>query len=237
MVRLMFCWTQYATDLCRLAAPRELANRPVYVLDADRESLPLPEHAAGFTSFHLDRVLRPHLESTGRWAGPGFATVVSPKMQGSGESQALLESRAIVCAIHELGHHIEHLAIDAAVQESGLGSLADVVPSENYVAYATHSIGAPSCEPWRGHGLAFVRSFLHLVHRLRQHGCNLVADDRAAGSVYGLSPLVDYSKALGDEPGQHIEQSLVDVLRTPAPVAMVDLFERDTMAFRARAAA
>jgi hypothetical protein len=231
----MFSWTTYAADLCRKAAPLELAEQQVYVIDAARDKLDMPPDAGGFTAFSLDICLRSHLESKGLWSGRGFTTVIDPTLLSDGEPPYVSEARAIAISIHELAHHIEHLAIDATVRAANLGSLSDCEPFA-YAAHVASSMKPPTDEPWRAHGLPFLRSFLHLLCRLGGHGINIIGETRAAGPRYGLSPLAAYHQAIGTEPAECVGRSLVDVLRTPAPLAMAALFASDTAAFKARAA-
>ena len=81
---------------------------------------------------------------------------------------------------------------------------------QNWPTYA----GKPK---WVGHGVEFIRTMLHLWHRLenRGHVVSLVAAFNA--EMYGLSTIEDYRDALGDEPGRCDWRPLREVLDEPAP--------------------
>jgi hypothetical protein len=223
-----------AAALCRLAAPIDLGETPVYVVP--QSSLPPAmgrgSFCLGYTTPALDLFLRPHLG--GAWQGRGACMVIND-VEAAAFGPAHLRRLFLGVVIHELVHIIEEFlpSIRAAVEPSPAA-----VESANLSIAAYLSRPAERVRDWgeqiyRTHGLQFLRAALHLRHRVQA----LTGLNMSAARVIGPVPLSHpdfYAKRLGDEPARLAGLSLTAIAKLPAPPAFVALYAADKLEFQQR---
>jgi hypothetical protein len=82
---------------------------------------------------------------------------------------------------------------------------------------------------WTSHEARFIRAALHIGHRLRQRGYLVSPEGMSvAGERDGLSDGMEYHPAIKGELNKMIDVTIVEILKTQAPAAFVDLWQRDT---------
>lgn len=232
-----------AEALCRAVAP-DVADGPLYVLlDAELPAeLRAADGPAGYTTRHLDLILRPTLERRGRWRGRGPAMVVVPDALAAGLGHLTRPARRrgfipemLGTVLHELAHVLD------------LGPSRGPEPSANFIRFAAlaleaelHGVTEPtngprSDVPWHRHEAAFIRTAVHLAYRARAQGVHMPPEDVFDATEYGLSPTRRYAAALGDEPARLAGCDFATIRATPPPVAFAELWQADVQRWKSQA--
>lgn len=216
-----------AEQTCRIIAPQDLGDVPVYVVPQTR--LPAdfagPSQCEGYTTGSMDLYYRDAIGSL--WRGRGACMVIDDT--DLDRMDALdMELHFQSVAIHELAHIIERPALfhdrpmpapDAIRREAT--NIAKAVAAEE-----------PDIEkfiPFLGHGPRYIRCALHLCHRARAAGIPVAPCRVFMGRRYGLSHISLYQKALGSEPRQSADVRIHDLLDTGLPKAFMRLWTSDVV--------
>lgn len=207
----------------------ELLDAPFYCLAYDQDS-PLADSALGWAFRAADNpaiedVLRKH----GLWRGNGRSIMLNVhRMRKSVSSAAALERLCNAIAIHEVAHHLPKTGIvDIPEPEDGKVDQRLIAANTAKMHREIEALSSPDIPPWSGHGAEFIRVCCHLFYRSQQLGIPSCPHSIAAGSQYGLSPFLDYCKAIGDEPQRLENESFGLICKMPFPAWFEDLFGRD----------
>ena len=208
--------------------------RPIYLVDVatvEDKRLDANINWTAWTGLLIDLQLQSELEQQGRWTGRGFATLLRL-------DQMELGLRFVAgCVLHEYAHHLECLVdhesefdqqvdpqVAATRKQAGL-MLAEIT------ALLTAGIPKQSIQQrprWYGHELPFVRACCHLSHRANQVYESIRPGHLRFVKPYHWHPVSErqFVEACGSE----VESSdpLVEILRTPPPRELVDLWESIT---------
>jgi hypothetical protein len=216
-------WQSKAAEVCRAAAGPDLADLPVYVLDAgEAPDMFQPRGCWGYTAPWLSDAFRPFLESRQQWTGPGFATIIDIAKLPFPE--AWKGYRAVEIALHELAHFLESMAVRKFM---GIDELP-IATAQIVQSCAETLDKPPAAEPWSMHGAIFIRAALHLAHRARAAGFSISGSNMyIAGDCYGLSELRHYVSALADELDERFDERITQILPTTEPPEFARLFEAD----------
>jgi hypothetical protein len=211
----------------REAFPLDLPpDRAVYFADAIDAGSHLTAgaaHTLAATSPSLDLQLRPRLETWGQWRGRGFA-ILLPDINRFMSRFSDAEQLGVFA--HEFAHQLD--AGDHWAESEGTGALLNAIRGE-VVASVMIEMAARPRPPWDQHEVRFTRAALHLHHRLLSAGHPVpLASMFIAGPVFGLSPAESYREALGDELHDRTGEPIRDILKSPAPAKLMDLWQSDT---------
>ncbi len=228
----MSAWKKQATELCRAVLGPEFSGRPIYILSAGE----VPDWLApapgwcGATNSSFDMLLAETLKARGEWKGRGFATVIN--FEGGWRDDTPRER--LETTLHELAHHVvAHAEADWLLHMPIEAMPPDILaPTPKPLREMQDQYHHPeNDDPWRHHGLQFLRCCSLLARRASSHGfpCRM-RDLHVAGRGYGLSSAKDYERAMGHEAVEREHESMIDVLRSPAPRSAQALFDRDTAA-------
>lgn len=186
-----------------LAIAPELAAAPLYVVP-----LPPSESLRGFCSRRVEAAYRDQLAASGEWQGPGTLIAISGGLD--------LES-TIGVALHEAAHALPFAP--PAVQDY---TPTDVARAHRLLsAVASLPDEPPQPCPW--HGSAFIRTCCHLQHRAAASGVELPFPAIFEAWRYQTSPLVQFARALGDEPENMIGETFATILATEPPSEFTNL--------------
>ncbi len=221
----------HAVDVCRRAAPHDLAGLAVYLVPQAglkrHQRSTGPCGALGWTSHHLDVELRPQLERAGVWQGRGFAAVIDlERVRARAGCVDDLRVSLFSVVIHELAHFLcwpsPSPGYDYPAFRRVLADSLRMARQPSPPTPATPSV------PWIDHGMRFTRCGLHLVQRLTKAKVFLSDRQTLFGSEqYGLSGGEAYRHALGYEFWEQRRGSIRAVLDQPLPTAFAELFQRD----------
>lgn len=225
----------HAEALCRAVAP-DLAGRPLYVvLHADLPAeLRVANGPAGLTTRHLDLILKPTLERLGRWRGRGAAMIVDPTAIAEALAHRDWSSRRRAFApaimgvvLHELAHILDADLSGGPEPEPDLVVFAGLALAAELNGTTPPTNGPAATIPWQRHEWRFIHTALHLAHRAAATGTRMFATDVFDAAEYGLSPTLQYVKALGDEPERLAACDFATIRATPPPPAFADLWRAD----------
>jgi len=217
---------QWQRELERLPGRIDPPPHPAYVLwNYQAEPyLKLPAGVGGMVGLRFCHVLRPLLVD--RWRGPGFCCILSPDVLGN-SWEAL--SGAL---LHELSHHIQHVALLGRVALAR--HLSAIPPVDDHAALARQwTRDGPPAEPEllqldstqsKMHPPSWTRLAIHVAARAGRHPLDVVI------AHHLKHPLVEWVEALGDEPQRMRHQRLVEVAFAdpPPPFAAMAAAEGST---------
>jgi len=216
--------------LLRLVDPSN--KRPIYLVDvasvADSRLI-VGDGWIAWTGSMLDLQLMPTLESQGSWAGRGFATLLRLDRLEFG-------LRFVAgCILHEYAHHLVELVsfeheFDNPQSEidSRQRAFVDTVNQLVELWLQDPSRQQHDQPRWAGHELPFVRACCHLSHRAH----NVFESIRPAHlrfiKPYHWHPVGEsqFVEACSSEIDSDL--SIVDILRSPPPRELVELWEAIT---------
>ncbi len=205
-----------AERLCRAIAPLDLGDKPLYIVPQSRLPPGLGGRSVldGFTHRSLDLYLRDVIGPA--WRGRGACMVVR-EVEPTETMDAFdveVAFRAIV--VHELAHIVARGELWQDRDENDHGRIA-----AEAAAMDARVAGPPPPEvalfPFYGHGGPFVRTVLHLCHRVAAAGECVAPSEVFLSPGYCLSPLNAYRAALGSEPRRLAKRSFRDILKMPCP--------------------
>lgn len=206
-------------ELERLGAA--LIERPLYVaLQSDGIPSPLPG-AWGCTSPTIDLLLRPWLESSGRWRGRQAGIFIGDELlrEAVTEEAAISEMLLAVLA-HELSHVVDQgidlgeATIERTNQATALAAFSGLLQDSLIVP------------PFWGHGPNWLRATLHLHHRMSTLGHAVPVNWLFAGEHFALAEPDQWAYVLSDEPEALAGVPIFDVLTFRPPFAFADLWRR-----------
>ena len=198
--------------IIRAIAPDDIDAKPIYLVDAADLGLAMTDTLA-FTNRSCDLMLRPFLESTGRWRGRGFACVI--------DRQVLDPVQRIGVVLHELAHWLDtgdqpDHPVMSRRQPAAAMELSDAI------------VGSLTIPAWFGHEERFVRAAAHLAYRVA--GLIEAVRPRHLRFIgpYHREPFSEavFMDALSDELTR--SDSIRSVLDTAAPEAFVERWEMAT---------
>ena len=215
--------------LLRLVDPEN--PRPIYLVDVatvEDKRLDAGIDWIAWTGLLIDLQLQGELEQQGRWSGRGFATLLRLDRLEHG-------LRFVAgCVLHEYAHHLECL-VDNEHEFDEQGD-SQVAAARKRVGLMTTEItarlmtetpkqGNQDTPRWAGHELPFVRACCHLSHRANQ-----VYESIRPGHLLFIKPYHWHpvsERQFVEACGSEIESSdpLVEILRTPPPRGLVDLWK------------
>ena len=208
--------------------------RPIYLVDVatvEGKRLDADINWIAWTGLLIDLQLQDELEQQGRWTGRGFATLLRlDRME--------LGLRFVAgCVLHEYAHHLEclvdhehHFDQQVDPQVAAARKQASLMLAE-ITALLTAGIPKQSIQQrprWYGHELPFVRACCHLSHRANQVFESIRPGHLRFIKPYHWQPVSErqFVEACGSE--IQSGDPLVEILRTPPPRELVDLWESIT---------
>lgn len=218
--------------MCKLLAPIDLADVPVYVESASTldERYRRIRGANGFTSSTLDLEFRDSIKR--RWQGRGVAIWVNDigieRQLLDAEYARLFLPSFYTVVVHELAHIFQRRQL--------IGDIPDDVSIDdrrertigNVASYEDAPVCGPRAKvPWTWHEFDFVRLMIHLHHRAAQLGFSFHLTSTCAGPYYGLSSAWLYQAACDDEPELMRDASFVEIKQAPMRVDFWDLWGYD----------
>jgi hypothetical protein len=212
----------------------DLLGRPVYVcLQSEGAPAPLPS-SYGCTSPTCDVLLRPWLESQGRWFGRRPAIFIDDLLlranitaESPADADRLFARWLAAILIHELAH-VVHQGVDLAEVTTDTDRRA--------MALAAFSISvqdSPSIPPWYGHNGEWVRLALHLAHRATARGQHVNVDDLFDGERYGIAEPSEWQYSLVGEEAALASASIFKVQHFRPPLGFIELWRRCVDRWRA----
>jgi len=230
--------------VCRDIAHVDLRDRNLYLI----WSLYLADESGcihGLQYRSLDLVAQEYLTSIGAWEGRGpaillndesLAKVVSrstPPAWDDEQRRNRFEDLCTAIALHELAHvaddgfsrgPVPPPRIVAQHKECVMNCISAEASAEDL------DDAARKCE-WICHSDRWVRASLHIHHRAVKYGhwprVFFTPHAMANNAQYGLSDILAYDGAIGDEPSRRIDDSLTDILASEPPAAFTELFKSD----------
>jgi hypothetical protein len=215
--------------LLRLVDPEN--PRPIYLVDVatvEDKRLDAGIDWTAWTGLLIDLQLQDELERQGRWSGRGFATLLRL-------DRLELGFRFVAgCVLHEYAHHLECLVdherefdqqVDpqVAAARKRVGLMTTEITARWMTKIPTQ--GNQDAPRWAGHELPFVRACCHLAYR-----ANNVFESIRPGHLRFIKPY--HGHLVSERPfieacGSEIQSGdpLVEILRTPPPRGLVDLWE------------
>jgi hypothetical protein len=198
---------------------------PVYIcLQSAGAPAPLAG-SYGCTSPTADLLLRPWLESRGRWFGRRPAIFIDDLLlranvtaEAPADADQLFARWLPTILIHELAH-VVHQGVDLAEVTTDTDRRA--------MALAAFSItvqDSPSLPPWFGHNAEWVRLALHLAHRATALGQPVNVDDLFNGETYGIAEPAEWQYVLVGEEAALERESIWDLQRFRAPLGFIELW-------------
>jgi hypothetical protein len=241
-----------AEGLLREIAGADLGDRPLYILAQSMVKGPLRQQPMyGFTSEILSEFVRPFVE----WRGPGPAMMINDlQIQADftpHTAAALQEWGGDAERAQAWTEFMDGTAIFLAI---AIHEMAHVVGSHREIleprAQVTHALSLPKMisllrllgEQKRTpevrtaiqdtHNFPFIRALLHLYWRFCRRRFSrfdppIGAVNFWVGPTCELSPFEDYLAAIGGEPERLIDQSIGEILSSPAPGPLVLLYGND----------
>jgi hypothetical protein len=161
-----------AKRVVRNVAP-DFCDQPLYIIEPAPGTMLTPEMlgaAGGLYTRGLAEMLRPQLESQGRWRGPGVAIVVDAEayFTAAGNEDDFVRYVAGV-VLHEVAHWIDRLDVDVPLEPPQVRYESFVRRCEARAAVAVAGPPTPN-GVFLEHGSSFTRICAHMVHRSRQIG-------------------------------------------------------------------
>lgn len=127
--------------------------------------------------------------------------------------------------LHEIAHVVELGVTSQSCPPNDQEQLRELVQTP-WTEWAAHS-GAVR---WFGHDLRYIRTLLHLHHRMESRGHRVCLPLAFCHESYGLSSITEYADALGDEPQRTSWLTLADAMAGPMPEEFTKLWGRDVVA-------
>lgn len=126
--------------------------------------------------------------------------------------------------LHEISHIVEAGESAETAPNDDPAQLRELAstPWRTWPAYA-------SLPKWAGHGARYIRTLLHLRHRLASRGHAVSLEMAFCSAAYGLSRIEDYRISLGDEPARNDWRRMADVLAEPVPEEFKNLWSDDVV--------
>lgn len=218
-----------ATDFeatLRSLAPLDLAEVPIYVAlvsELGSEDL-IPATAGGCTGAAQDLVLRPWLQTQGRYRGRGFSMIIKDSLHCDLElDEEIVEALILKTCVHELAHCLDR----------GLPPTGDCNPIEAGLEIAAYRSAVRQNRkdennvPWLGHGLSWLRITGHLAWRASAAGHFVDMSLAARPDQYGLSLGRQYAQTLDAECAAFVNRSLIELQDFPPPQDFIDLWRAD----------
>ncbi len=210
----------HAEGLLRAIEPVELGDGPVYLLDAASAAWFDSSTCIGATHPSFDLLLRPILESQGRWRGRGFACLLDVEWFAANAKPWGWRLKAVCrTTIHELAHRV---CFPLSMLDS------DVTEAFTVAAMSTDV----AVDDVVGHGGTWLRALCHLAWRANAtpwpYRLQCKADDLGDHGAYRLSQFRDYADTLRREIVRHHETPLREVLATEPPAAFVELLANES---------
>lgn len=214
---------QRAERLAKTLAEGDLAGRPLYLLRQSRMPTDLgTSHHYAFTHPRADLIYRDHISN---WLGRGPCAVINDMAIVEDYEPQDQEYATVCVTLHELAHIIERPGFHEKASDS--------VCSER-VVFDGLVLAEVSKRPQRadlplyfGHELSYIRAVLHLAYRATTAGYSVAAAGIFNGCKHGLSPTAEYVESIGDEPEQLASTPIGQILASPPPVNMANLWLAD----------
>lgn len=226
-----------AESLCRYLIAPELDEfeAQFYLLLESFMPTTLGATVRGYTHPHLDLALQERIEKQqmlGGWRGRGPAIVVNDRLL-SEESPSPADFRLAFhsVAIHELAHVVERIPVIPEVEPlpEVVELVQGMVDNEIYIIPEKRKKPRP---PFFLHDARFFRALLHLRYRAWCAGFVALVTVGHDFANHGLSDVLDYQTALGNEPFDLKDIPVSDVMALDPPQAFIDLFRRDCERWR-----
>lgn len=200
---------------------RNILGEPIYVMFSHELGLLCDGNLAGMAAVGLSALVAESMPD--EYVGPGPAiTVVDDHLRDGTYSP---EGAAMVfdaIALHEVAHVVTFDVPYPECDGEGLRSLVKI-PNKQWPAHAGQF-------RWLGHDCRFIRSLIHISHRMRSRGHKTYLEFAFNHEAYGLSPADEYQIALGNEPADADLKPLREVLAEPMPAKFRELWGRDVLA-------
>jgi len=213
-----------AEALCREIAPRDLAKERLYIVPQSRLPAELCGASVcdGYTGPSLDLHIQDEIGPA--WAGRGACMVVNDATLQAETDPRDFEQAMYAVIIHELTHILERPTLYT--------DRTDVDPNllifERLVLADALTRGESADQPiYAGHAWQFVRLAIHACERAFSAGVYVPPSAVCAGCRYGLSHVLRYQDALGDEPDRLAKLTFREIHRTTPPPAFIDLWLSD----------
>lgn len=218
----MFPAAEVAARLVVESSPKDWSFAAcLYMIDAAHlqqhfPTLKQPDTFVAFTNGWLDSVIEPYLQKCEMWSGPG-PVIVYDARRITGELAGMSEQAQFVSGlgvtIHEAAHVIDHRSWKEVHNHSSVDRTE--VEHLKYIQ----------------HGARFVRTTLHLWHRVNEYlgGFQTLPLSAvvAAGEQYSMSPTGHYLTTLQDELKVKRNQPIGDILLTEFPKFFGMLWRED----------
>jgi hypothetical protein len=214
---------QRAERLATTLAEGDLAGGPLYLLRQSRMSTDLgTRHHYAFTHPRADLIYRDHITN---WLGRGPCAVINDMAIVEDFDPQDQEYITVCITLHELAHIVDRPVIyDRATDEACTErAIFDALVLADFSQRPQRA----DLPLYFGHELSYIRAVLHLAHRATAAGYSVSSAGIFNGCKHGLSPTSLYEEAIGDEPKQLADQTIRQILASPPPVNMADLWMAD----------
>ena len=202
--------------LGQVIAP-ELWSAPVYLINRPATFDVSDDTVAFATGGNFD--LRDALIADNRWRGPGAMIVFchdNPREKLWGTT------------CHELAHRLPVATFGPDVPPTPLDREREHANAEKFSVEECYNGEQNRPGWWLHHGMAFVRTAIHLHTRAWSAGFEVpLPAVHCAGRGYDLSEAWKYKSALGDEPRRMLTASFSEILSIKAPEDFIELFHDD----------
>lgn len=222
-----------AQRMAAIVAP-ELTARPLYILGEHPKSLPVP-NALGYATTPTPLAIRDELLAAGKWRGQGSCIVLIPDQiaaEAQEQDSPLFTFERVFnrTVVHELAH-----CLPAGLPIPDLAPTTEGrdLQAARFAMFAADA-NPPAETPWEGHGIDFIRRCIHLINRAWSAGFDVAGGYLCADALYGLSPVIRYAQALGDEPERMAGRTFAEIEATDPSADFLTLFNRDVAAWHAR---
>ena len=214
---------QRAEQLATALAAGDLAGKPLYLLRQSEMNTDLgTRHHYAFTHPRADLIYREYIAN---WLGRGPCAVINDLAIVEDYEPQDQEYVTVCKVLHELAHIIDRPVIHERASDS---VCAERVVFEGLVLADCSKRPQRSDLPlYYGHELSFIRAVLHLAYRATTAGYPVAASGIFNGCKHGLLPTAQYLEAIGDEPEQLANTPIGQILASPPPVNMADLWLAD----------
>lgn len=235
-----------AERLVREITRREFAGQPFYVVPLQKCSW-----ACGVADLSNGEAWRPEIGD--RWEGRGPTAIIfresileraRQRQRSVGLSDSGFAHYRLMVLYAVAIHEAAHLVLPMVTRRPTLHrtseddiQLAAQLRSITLSVVAKPSLPPVELDPWIGHDLTFLRCTLHLLQRARMLGANVQSTETYRGTNYGVSSASQYEIALEQELRDRSDESLIDILRDPAPEEFEQLWTNDVARYRLQMAA